>query len=141
MNLSVVALIKLGMKYMKLWPQRAELANYFADYNAVQVARFVYRYFPSLAVFSIALPFALSNVDILPQMFFYSLLLASMPVQALVILGVKADKVLPPSLAQWYREGVAKYNQQGGEIKLSAHKPRYMDLAQLLNISYQNQLK
>jgi len=61
----------------------------------------------------------------------------SMPVQALVILGVKADKFLPPTLASWYKEGVAKFNENGGSIKLSVHKPRYIDLAYLLNVTYQ----
>ena len=50
------------------------------------------------------------------------------------MLGSYADKYLPPSLAQWYKEGVAKYNQQGGEIELTMAKPRYIDLAHLINI-------
>jgi hypothetical protein len=53
------------------------------------------------------------------------------------MLGVKADKFLPPALANWYREGVAKINQQGGNIKLSIQKPRYIDLAELLHLTYQ----
>ena len=53
MNLSVVQLIKLGQKYSKLWPEKAELAQYFADYRVVQSARFVCRYFPALALFTV----------------------------------------------------------------------------------------
>jgi uncharacterized protein len=136
MNLSVISLIKLGLKYMKLWPERAELATYFVDYRSVQMARLVYRVIPGLAVLTILLPFGLGFIELAPQLLVYGLFMASMPLQALVMLGVKADKFLPPSLAQWYKEGVAKYNQQGGNIKLSSHKPRYIDLATLLNISY-----
>lgn len=136
MNLSVISLIKLGLKYMKLWPERAELASYFVDYRSVQMARLVYRVIPGLAVLTILLPFGLGFIELAPQLLVYGLFMASMPLQALVMLGVKADKFLPPSLAQWYKEGVAKYNQQGGNIKLSSHKPRYIDLATLLNISY-----
>lgn len=121
---------------MKLWPERAELATYFVDYRSVQMARLVYRVIPGLAVLTILLPFGLGFIELAPQLLVYGLFMASMPLQALVMLGVKADKFLPPSLAQWYKEGVAKYNQQGGNIKLSSHKPRYIDLATLLNISY-----
>ena len=46
MNMSLVELIKLGRKYMELWPQRAELGNYFAEYQAVQISRLAFRYLP-----------------------------------------------------------------------------------------------
>jgi hypothetical protein len=72
----------------------------------------------------------------LPQAIVYALFILSIPVQAMVILGIKADKFLPPGLASWYKEAVAKMNQQGGQIKLSLTKPRYIDLASLLNSSY-----
>lgn len=136
MKLSVVSLIKLGLKYMKLWPERAELASYFVDYRAVQMARLVYRFMPGLALLTILLPFGMGFIELAPQMIVYGLFMATMPLQALVMLGVKADKFLPPSLAKWYKEGVAKYNQQGGVIKLNAQNPRYIDLATLLNMSY-----
>lgn len=136
MNMSVIEIIKLGQKYMKLWPNKAELANYFAEYRTVQFSRVVCRYFPALAVVSAFVPWYL-NVDIATsQILFYFLFILSMPVQALVMLGVKADKYLSPSLATWYKQGVARVNEQGGKIKLSLHKPRYLDLAMLLNVSY-----
>lgn len=141
MNMSVVEIIKLGQKYMKLWPKRPELAEYFAEYRVVQFARLVCQVFPALAVVSAVLPLYL-GVPISPgQITFYFIFILSMPIQALVILGVKADKYLTPSLASWYKEGVARVNEQGGEIKLSIHKPRYLDLAQLLNITYSSMMK
>lgn len=136
MNLSVVSLIKLGLKYMKLWPEHADLVNYFADYRSVQLARFCYRVLPGLALLTLITPFLLGYEHLVTHMLVYGIFIGSMPLQALVMLGVKADKFLPPSLAQWYKEGVAKHNQQGGDIKLSVYKPRYIDLARLLNISY-----
>ena len=36
MNMSVFEIIKLGHKYMRLWPEQVELANYFAEYRAVK---------------------------------------------------------------------------------------------------------
>jgi len=135
--MSVYQLMQLGRKYLQLWPQRAELASYFSEYQIIVFSRFVFRYFPALAVLTVLLPLVFNVYDAYPQTFFYALFIASIPVQSLVILGVKADKFLPPSLASWYKESVAKVNEQGGQIKLSLHKPRYLDLAQLLNLSYQ----
>lgn len=136
--MNVYEVMKLGQRYMKLWPERVELARYFSDYRAVQVGRFVYRYFPTLALLSVVGQLYLGSFSMLPQALVYGLFILTIPFQALVMLGVKADKILPPSLSSWYKEGVAKVNQQGGDIKLSVHKPRFLDLAQLLNITYKN---
>jgi uncharacterized protein len=135
--MSVYQLIQLGRKYLRLWPQRAELANYFNEYQIIIFSRFVFRYFPALAILTLLLPVIFNVESAYPQTFFYAIFIASIPLQALVMLGVKADKFLPPSLATWYKEGVARVNEQGGSIKLSLQKPRYVDLAQLLNLSYQ----
>lgn len=136
MNMSVIELIKLGRQYMQLWPKRAELANYFAEYQAVQLGRLSFRYLPGLALFTFVFQLYFGTFALLPQALVYSLFILSIPVQALVILGVKADKHLPVSLASWYKESVAKMNEAGGSIKLSVHKPRFIDLAKLLNASY-----
>ena len=122
---------------MQLWPRRAELASYFSEYRIIVFSRLVFRYFPALAIFILILPVFLNAYTAYPHTFFYALFIASMPIQALVMLGVKADKFLPPSLASWYKEGVARVNEQGGNIKLSHSNPRYFDLAKLLNLSYQ----
>ena len=138
MNMSVIELIKLGRKYMQLWPQRSELGNYFAEYQAVQISRFALRYLPGIALFSFIIQLYFGSINLLPQALVYSLFILSIPLQALLMLGVKADKFLPISLAAWYKESVAKVNEAGGSIKLSVHKPRFIDLAKLLNISHQS---
>lgn len=151
MNLSVVQLIKLGQKYIKFWPEKAELSRYFSDYQAVQSARFVCRYFPALALFIFIMQLYFSSgfflgsgsianvINALPQALVYGLFLLSIPIQALVVLGVKADKLLPPSLASWYRSGLEKAKEQGSQNKLknlAIAKPRYIDLAQLLQLTF-----
>ena len=136
--MNIFEVVQLGQKYMKLWPERSEFSVYFEDYRVIQVSRFVYRYFPSLALLSIIGQLYFGSIAILPQALTYGIFILSMPLQALVMLGLKADKHLPPSLSSWYKEGVAKINEQGGNIKLLVHRPRYLDLAQLLNISYKN---
>jgi uncharacterized membrane protein YfbV (UPF0208 family) len=138
MNMSVVELIKLGRKYMKLWPQQTELGNYFAEYQAVQISRLAFRYLPGIALFSFVMQLYLGSMTLLPQALVYSLFILSIPVQALLMLGIKADKFLPIALAAWYKESVAKFNEAGGSIKLSVHKPRFIDLAELLSISYKS---
>ena len=151
MNLSVVDLIKLGQRYCKLWPEKAELSRYFSEYRAVQSARFVCRYFPALALFTMMMQLYFASgffsgagninnaVKALPQTLVYGVFLLSIPVQALVILGVKADKLLPPSLASWYRSGLDKAKEQG-KIKnlseLAVSRPKYIDLAQLLQLTF-----
>jgi len=141
MNMSVFEIIKLGKKYMTLMPVRAELAQYFRDYSAIHISRFVCRYFPALAAIIFITQISLGSLSVLPQAVVYALFILSMPVQALVMLGVKADKVLPPSLSSWYKEGVAKINEQGGNVTLLMAKPRYIDLAHLLNLSYNQSFK
>ena len=162
MNISVVQLIKLGQKYLSLWPDKPELTQYFEDYRSVQSARFVCRYFPALAMFTVIMQLyiasgyplgqgSISNaLNVLPQAIVYGLFLLSMPVQALVFSGVKADKLLPPPLASWYHSGLEKIKQQIAEqsernnghsndnaiANLAKYKPRYIDLAQLLQLTF-----
>ncbi|OUR77373.1 hypothetical protein A9Q75_15180 [Colwellia psychrerythraea] len=162
MNISVVQLIKLGQKYLSLWPDKPELTQYFEDYRGVQSARFVCRYFPALAMFTVIMQLyiasgyplgqgSISNaINALPQALVYGLFLLSMPVQALVFSGVKADKLLPPPLASWYHNGLEKAKQQIAEqsersnghnnnttiANLAKYKPRYIDLAQLLQLTF-----
>ncbi len=164
MNLSVVQLIKLGQKYLSLWPEKPELMRYFSDYKAVQTARFICRYFPALALFTFVMqiyfasgyPFGQGSINkalnALPQALVFGLFLLSMPIQVLVYSGVKADKLLPASLASWYHSGLDKIKQRGQEqnlahgyqgnkcdkaiAKLAIYKPRYIDLARLLQITF-----
>jgi uncharacterized membrane protein YfbV (UPF0208 family) len=151
MNLSVIQIIKLGQQYISFWPEKAELARYFSEYRAVQSARFVCRYFPALALFIFIMQLYFSSgfligsgnisniVAALPQALVYGLFFLSIPIQALVVLGVKADKLLPPSLASWYRSGLDKAKKQGSQNKLTdlaTSNPRYIDLAQLLQLTF-----
>lgn len=138
MNMSVIEIFKLGRRYMELWPNKAELNHYFDEYRAVQMGRLVYRYLPAIALFVFIMQLYFGGAGVLAQALVYFFFLLSIPLQAVVMLGVKADKFLPPALADWYRRGVAKVNENNGSIKLSINRPRYLDLATLLNVSYAN---
>ncbi len=134
--MSLLQIILLGRKYLTLWPERAELMQFFSEYHAISISRFVCRYSLHFAVLVLALPFVANATDYVSQSIASSIFIASMPVQAYILLGVQADKFLPPGLATWYKEGVARINEQGGDVKLSVHKPKYFDLVTLLNLSY-----
>lgn len=134
--MSLLQVIILGRKYLTLWPEHIELQQYFSEYHAVAISRFVCRFSLHFAVLILVLPFAANATEYLSQSIASSIFIASMPIQAYIILGIQADKFLPPGLATWYKEGVARMNEQGGNIKLSSNKPKYFDLVELLNLSY-----
>ena len=141
MKLSLLEIISLGRKYISLWPTRAELGEYFVEYQAVKISRLVCKVMPGLALFCLILQLYFGSMAALPQALLYSLCMLSFPLQALILMGIKADKFLPPALANWYKESVARVNQSGGDIKLSTQRPRYLDLAQLLNLTFQKSYK
>lgn len=125
---------------MSLWPSRAELGEYFAEYQMVKVSRLVCKVMPGLALFCLIMQLYFGSMSVLPQALLYTLCILSFPLQALILLGIKADKFLPPGLEGWYKESVARVNQSGGNIKLSTQRPRYLDLAQLLNLTFKKSL-
>ncbi len=165
MKLSVIQLIKLGKEYLSIWPNKPELLQYFEEYRSVKIARFICNYFPGLAIFIVVMQLyvasgfaigqgSISNaLNALPVALVYGLFLLSMPIQALVFSGVKADKLLPPSLASWYLSGLERIKHQEHHnnsqnrryqpnamkpsiSKLAIYKPRYIDLAKLLQLTF-----
>lgn len=140
MNISVIDLIKLGHRYLKLWPERTELAEYFQEYRSVMMARIIWRNFAGFCLFILLFYTLIVGSADIGLLVFYFVFALSMPVQMLVILGVKADKDLPPGLSAWYKEGLARFNEKGGEVELSAHKPKYIDLAKLLHLTYEKSI-
>ena len=139
MNISIKQQLIQGKEYIDLWPLRPELRNYFGEYQAIIVSRFVLKHCPYLALLAFIMPLFAFGVDKLTLSLFYGVCIASMPVQALFFMAKKAKEPLPPALASWYREGVEKIKTQALELadKFSTHKPTYNDLAKLLNYSYQ----
>lgn len=138
MNKSIFELFKLGRKFVGYWPQRAELFHYFSEYRQVEVTRFVCRVLPFSSFVVFALQLGSGGAAIVPMAFAVFILINSLPVHAMLLMGKKSQESLPPSLASWYREGVEKLKANGSDVKLSASKPKYMDLARLLDITYKN---
>jgi uncharacterized membrane protein YfbV (UPF0208 family) len=138
--MNLLDIIFLGRRYLKLWPEKTELLNFFAEYRQVLIGRMVCRYSAHFAALIFALPFALPlPVDsdyFIQNTLVVSLFILSLPVQVYIILGLQADKYLPPSLAKWYKEGISNIDQNNTAVKLTTGKPKYFDLVQLLNLSH-----
>lgn len=128
--------LKQGHSYIKLWPNKHELSQYFPEYRAVVTCRFALKYCPSLALCAFILPLFLFGIDRLNIAIFYGILIGSMPIQGLVIAAKQSQKKLPLSLASWYRDAVEKLKEKT-TINLTLKNPTYYDLARLLKYSYQ----
>lgn len=135
--MNLIEVIKLGREYLKLWPERTELGEYFKEYQIIKFSRLVCKYLPALSVIVLVTQLYVAGLSYLPHALVYFLFILSLPIQTLLILGLKADKFLPSQLSSWYKQGVAKINESGGNIKLSMKSPRYKDLAYLLHVTYQ----
>ena len=140
MHKSLAQQVKQGKEYVDLWPQKPELTNYFSEYRAVIVSRFLFKYGAPLALVALLMPILTIGTEQIKQGIVYGLFMATLPVQALFMMYKKSEEKLPPSLASWYREGVEKIKQQEpmSEQSLSVNQPKFLDLAKLLNISYQS---
>ncbi|WNC73775.1 terminus macrodomain insulation protein YfbV [Thalassotalea psychrophila] len=136
MQQSLLEQVKQGRHYVNLWPQRPELIQYFSEYRAVIVSRFVLKYGGALALLAFLMPILFIGIEQLKQSLVYSLFIGSLPVQALFLMNNKSKEKLPPSLANWYRSGVEKLKAKNDEGELIINKPTFLDLAKLLNISY-----
>ena len=67
MKLTVLEIISLGRKYMNLWPERAELEEYFAEYRVVKFSRLVCKIIPGLALFCLIMKLYFGSMGVLPQ--------------------------------------------------------------------------
>lgn len=139
MNISLSQQLKQGKDYIDLWPERPELNQFFQEYKAIIISRFVLKYCPALALFALILPLMTFGLDKLSIALAYAMFIASMPVQALFFMSKKAKQKLPLALASWYRQAVDKINQQATTVveqSFSVNNPTYNDLAKLLHYSY-----
>lgn len=136
MNKSVVELLKDGQQYMKTWPARKELYALFPDSRVVKATQFAAKIMPIVAVVSFCIQVQVLGFDFAPQAMAIALLMLSMPLQGYFWLGHRANQVMPIALQSWYRELESKLAIEGIEVRSSAPKPRYFELAYLLNKAF-----
>ncbi|WP_372770289.1 terminus macrodomain insulation protein YfbV [Pseudoalteromonas sp.] len=137
MQKSMLAQISDGHHYSKTWPLEPKLGAVFLEFRVIKATKLAIKIVPLLAVLSIFVQVNFLTTNYLPQALTFSLFLLSMPVQGLYWLGKRANTLLPPQEAIWFREVYGKMTEHGVEPPVSITKPRYGDLAYLLKEVYE----
>ncbi len=125
-----------GQQYMDIWPMRKELMPIFPEYRYIKATKFAIRVMPAVAVISILSQMTFAHYSSMPQAMAVALFALSMPLQGLWWLGKRSRKVLPVSLASWYREIHDKISAEGHALPPVKKTPRYKELAEVLNRAF-----
>ena len=132
MQKTLMVQLKEGQSYSKLWPDRIELAPIFIERRVIKATQLAMQVMPALALVSMLVQIQFFGSDYLPQALACSLLFLSLPAQGYLWLGKRSDTLLPPSLANWYREIEVKMQENGHKPNISSARPKYFELASLL---------
>ncbi len=135
-KVGLVHSLKDGQKYMDTWPMRKELNLLFPEQRIIKATKFGIKVMPAIAAISVLTQLAFQNPNAMPQAVIIALFAISLPVQGMWWLGNRANAQLPPSLAGWYRELHQKIVESGFALEPMKAKPRYKELAQILNRAF-----
>jgi uncharacterized membrane protein YfbV (UPF0208 family) len=135
-QLGMLSKLKDGQIYMDLWPMRKELSPLFPERRIIKATRFGIRVMPAVAAISVLTQLTFQNAAALPQSIVVALFAISLPIQGFWWLGTRSKTQLPPALAIWYREIHQKIIESGVAMEPAKSKPRYKELAQLLNRAF-----
>ncbi|WP_038150147.1 terminus macrodomain insulation protein YfbV [Vibrio litoralis] len=127
---------KDGQQYMDLWPVRKELAPMFPEQRIIKATKFGIKVMPAVAAMSVLLQMSLQNYNAMPQAIVIALFAISLPLQGIWWLGTRSNTVLPPSLANWYRELYQKVAESGAAQEPIKSNPRYKELASMLKRAF-----
>ncbi len=128
--------LKDGQNYMEIWPVRKELSAVFPEQRIIKATRFGIKVMPAVAAISVLTQMAFNNYGALPQSIIVALFAISLPLQGIWWLGTRSNTKLPPSLASWYRELHQKIVESGFALEPIKSKPRYKELAVILNRAF-----
>jgi uncharacterized membrane protein YfbV (UPF0208 family) len=128
--------LKNGQRYMETWPMRKELNPLFPEQRIIKATKFGIKVMPAVAAISILTQMTFSNAQAMPQAIVVALFAISLPLQGIWWLGNRANTPLPPSLAIWYRELHQKIIETGCALEPVNAKPRYRELAVILNRAF-----
>ncbi len=135
-NQSIWDCFRGGQKYMKEWPLRKELMPIFPENRVIKATQFAIKVMPAIAVLSVLLQMVFHNNAGLVQAMILALFALSLPLQGLWWLGKRRETQLPPALAGWYRELHEKITDEGGALNPIKSRPRYKELAHILNRAF-----
>jgi uncharacterized membrane protein YfbV (UPF0208 family) len=127
---------KAGQKYMDTWPLRKELSPIFPENRIIKATRFGIKVMPAVAAISVLMQMSFNNYQAMPQAIVVALFAISLPLQGMWWLGNRSNTQLPPALAGWYRELHQKILETGFALEPIKAKPRYKELAQILNRAF-----
>ena len=125
--------VQTGRLYAKKWPMRKELAPLFAEFKVIKATELAITVMPILAMFTLFFQLNYLGSDFLPQAIASALFFISLPLQGLLWLGKRAQTPLEPAMHKWYNELHTKMVANGYQTQLNENKPRYLELANLLN--------
>ncbi|WP_282176621.1 terminus macrodomain insulation protein YfbV [Vibrio nereis] len=135
-KVGLVHSLRNGQKYMDIWPMRKELNLLFPEQRIIKATRFGIKVMPAIAAISVLTQMVFNNYQSMPQAVIIALFAISMPIQGIWWLGNRANTQLPPSLASWYREIHHKIVESGFALEPVKPRPRYKELAQVLNRAF-----
>ncbi|WCE30598.1 terminus macrodomain insulation protein YfbV [Vibrio sp. SCSIO 43137] len=135
-NSGLVHNLRDGQKYMDTWPMRKELSPIFPEQRVIKATRFGIKVMPAVAAISILFQMSFHNEQAMPQAVVIALFAISLPLQGMWWLGNRANTQLPPALAGWYRELHQKIIESGFALEPVKSKPRYKELANILNRAF-----
>ena len=135
-KVGLVHSLKDGQNYMEIWPVRKELNAVFPEQRIIKATRFGIKVIPAVAAISVLTQMAFNNYSALPQSIIVALFAISLPLQGIWWLGTRSNTTLPPSLASWYRELHQKIVESGFALEPIKAKPRYKELAIILNRAF-----
>jgi uncharacterized membrane protein YfbV (UPF0208 family) len=132
----IIHSLRDGQKYMDTWPMRKELNLLFPEARIIKATRFGIKVMPAIAAISVLTQMSFHNLQAMPQTIVIALFAISLPLQGIWWLGSRANTQLPPSLAGWYRELHQKIIETGFALEPLKAKPRYKELALVLNRAF-----
>ncbi|ADT86716.1 hypothetical protein VFA_001152 [Vibrio furnissii CIP 102972] len=115
---------------------RKELNLLFPEQRIIKATRFGIKVMPAVAAISVLTQMTFQNVQAMPQTIIIALFAISLPLQGIWWLGNRANTQLPPALASWYRELYQKIVETGFALEPIKSKPRYKELAMVLNRAF-----
>ncbi|MGL6257888.1 terminus macrodomain insulation protein YfbV [Vibrio sp. WXL103] len=128
--------MKDGQQYMDIWPMRKELNPLFPEARVIKATKFAIKVMPAVAAIAVLTQMAFDNASAMPQAIVVALFAISLPLQGMWWLGNRANTQLPPALAAWYRELHQKVLDSGFALEPIKRKPRYKELASVLNRAF-----
>lgn len=135
-RVGIIHSLRDGQKYMDTWPMRKELNLLFPEARIIKATRFGIKVMPAIAAISVLTQMSFHNLQAMPQTIVVALFAISLPLQGIWWLGSRANTQLPPSLAGWYRELHQKIIETGFALEPLKAKPRYKELALVLNRAF-----